>query len=64
MKALISKPIEMFNDGNDQDRVIYVSRLTPTKGSALSTIVVILIASVILMITFAIGARLMKKLFT
>ena len=62
MKALINKPIEMYEESNDQERVVYVSRPISRNGSVIGTIVVILIASVLLILAFAIGARLIRKL--
>jgi hypothetical protein len=62
MKALITKPIEMYEESNDQERVVYVSRPISRNGSVIGTIVVILIASVLLILAFAIGARLIRKL--
>jgi hypothetical protein len=62
MKALITKPIEMYEENNERERVVYVSRPVSRNGSVIGTIVVILIASVLLVLAFAVGARLMRKL--
>jgi hypothetical protein len=62
MKALITKPIEMYEENNERERVVYVSRPVSRNGSVMGTIVVILIASVLLIFAFAISARLIRKL--
>lgn len=62
MKALINKPIEMYEENNERERVVYVSRPVSRNGSVIGTIVVIFIASALLILAFAIGARLMRKL--
>lgn len=64
MNALIHRPIEVFDEGSDRTRVIYVTRSESRNGSLVGTFVLLLLVTVLLIFAFAVGARLMRKYLT